>query len=147
MNDQDELRNSGLKEMTQEGVSILNTDINKISKSTKPFSEEDAQIIQLRLVKKNNAKRRTRFVDLGSHKYEHEYVLFSHRVEGNNLVFWTIIYTPTGTAYEFETDQIIKRLDILGKMPIKDSVCIAFFAGMKCVLQEAEMQKRFGLKS
>ncbi|MEY2856388.1 MAG: hypothetical protein RLZZ74_697, partial [Cyanobacteriota bacterium] len=129
------------------GVSILNTDINKISKSTKPFSEEDAQIIQLRLVKKNNAKRRTRFVDLGSHKYEHEYVLFSQRIEKGSLVFWTIIYTPTGTAYEFETDQIIKRLDILGKMPVKDTVCIAFSAGMKCVLQEAEMQKKFGLKN
>jgi hypothetical protein len=147
MNDQDELRNSGLKEMTQDGVSILNTDINKISKKTKPLNEADADIIQLRIVKKNNAKRKTRFVDLGSHKYEHEYVLYSHRVERNNLVFWTIIYTPTGMAYEFETDQIIKRLDILGKMPVKDTVCIAFSAGMKCVLQEAEIQKKFGLKN
>jgi hypothetical protein len=147
MDEQSEVQNAGSKVMSQDGVSILNTDINKISKKTKPFNEADADIIQLRIVKKNNTKCKTRLVDLGSHKHEHEYVLYSHRVEPNNLVFWTIIYTPTGTAYEFETDQIIKRLDILGKMPIKDSVCIAFSAGMKCVLQEAEMRKKFGLKN
>jgi hypothetical protein len=145
MNDQDEIQNSNLKEMTQDGVSVLNTDPNKFSKKVNP--SEESQLIQLKLTKKNNAKRKSPFVDLGSYKHEYEYVLYRQRVERNNLVFWTIIYTPTGKAYEFETDQIIKRLDILGKMPAKDVVSIAFTAGMKCVLQEAEMQKKFGLKN
>jgi hypothetical protein len=81
----------------------------------------------------------------GSHGFKYEYLLLSQHVEEGNKIIWRIRHTPSNKIYLAETDQVMKRLDILGKMPIEHATSIIFSAGMKCILQEVEMKKRFEL--